>query len=209
LPWIVLVVVGVLAAACSSPERDSIRSVRRGDALAETSPDSLEMITLPPGQEVIQLGAGLRNASSSALEITKLRPAETEGVPDVAQIARVALVDRASIDVAGGTFVTFPPVARRGGVCVRSKVFPARGATIEPDEAPLILVLIRAIAAGRATIPAFTVSYEQDGDLFKQTIRSDGAAVFTVADDAEALKPSPDERACASRVQLLPGAVHI
>jgi hypothetical protein len=165
--------------------------------------------TLPPGQEVIEVDAGLHNISEVPLRITKLRPGETKGVPGSAEVVRVALLDPDSINVAGGLFVTFPPVMRRAGACVRSKVFPARGATLDPDAAPLLLVWVRAIAPGRVRVPAFNATYEQQGGLWQQTIRIDGAAALTVKDGAEPLTPSRDERACASRVQLLPGAVHI
>ena len=195
--------------ACGPDAAGPVEEVRAGDALGVTASDSLSSVSLPPGQEVVELDAGLINDSDEPLEITKLRPVETKGVPDAAQIVRVALVDGSSIDGAGGLFVTFPPVARRDGACVRSKVFPARGATLQPDQAPLILVWLRTVAEGRVSVPAFTATYEQGGELFQQTVRIDGGYVFNVRNDAEALKPSRDERACASHVQLLPGAVHI
>jgi hypothetical protein len=176
--------------------------------LAGTGPGSLQTVTLPPGQEVIELGGGLRNVTDEPLEITKLRPTGTSGVPARAEIARVALVERDSIDVGSGPYVTFPPVTRADGTCVLSKVLPARGFRVAPDKVPLILVWVRAVAAGRMRVPAVNVTYEQGGELFRQAVRIDGVAVI-VRDDAEALRPSPDERACASQVQLLPGAVRI
>jgi hypothetical protein len=202
-------VVLLLAIACTRTGTgpQPARGPGAGTALAATAASS-SSLTLPPGQEVIEVGAALRNDSDAPLEMTKLRVAGARGVPAVAEVVRMALVDPGSID-ASGVFVTFPPVTRRDEACVRAKVFPARGAVLDPEESPLILVWIRSVAAGRARVRALNVTYEQGDDLFQQTVDVDGAVVIDVRDGATALKPSADERACASRVQLLPGAVQI
>lgn len=205
----VAAVLALATGACDQVGTAPDSGARPGTALAPTTSGSLAAVTLPPGQEVIELGAGLRNASSEPLEITKLRAANAPGVPAVAEVVRIALVDRASIDVAAGVFVTFPPVTRRNGECMRAKVSPARGSILQPGDDSLILVWLRAITAGRAAVPALTVSYEQEGDLFRQRVELDGGPVLHVRRAAKAIEPNPDERACASGVQLLPGAVHI
>ena len=163
--WLVLVVGLAAVPACRS-DPPSVRTPQPGSALTQTARDSHGVVELPPGQEVIQLVRPLRNVSDGPLEITKLRAIPGDGIPTLVQIVKVALVTSTQIDP--GTYVTFPPVARSKGECVRAEVRPTRGATLSLGEGPLLLVWLRALSNGRARVAGFRVSYEQAGTLYEQ-----------------------------------------
>lgn len=210
--WAVLVALGALGAGCSS---DSTEAPRPGTALADTASDSLTEIELPPAQEVVVLVKALRNVSGLPLEITKLRAIPGSGVPESAQIVQVSLITATS-DFRPGIYVTYPPVTRRQRSitrtqtgCVRASVRAPRGVVIQPEQEPLVLVWLRAVGDGRASVTGLRVDYVQGEAAvpYTQEVTIDGPTVLEVDGAAVPIEPARDESACASEVRFLPGSV--
>ena len=177
----------------------------RGTALDEGN-DVMADARVPPGQELIRLVPALRNVSGQPIEITKLRAVAGSGIPGVAQIVQVSALPEDS-GFSARRYVTYPPVRREGGECVRAGVRPGRGLTLEPNEGWSVLVWMRALEPGTATVAGFRVTYEKDGAPYEQEIQIDPENRLVVAGDAPAVTPNRDERACAHRTRVLPGAV--
>jgi hypothetical protein len=164
-------------------------------------------LTLPPGQEVVVLVRALRNTSDRELEITKLRAVPGDGVPDAAQVVQVSVLTR-SPRIARGTYVTFPPVTRgRAGRCERAGILSPSGVVVAPGAAPMLLVWLRSVDEGTATVDGLRVSYGQADTLYEQEVEIEGLAEITVDANAPARKPSLEEQACSHRTRILPGAV--
>jgi hypothetical protein len=176
-----------------------------GDALGRGSGSS-SALTLPPGQEVIVLVRAMANASDDPLEITKLRAVPGEGVPESVQVVQVSAVAPSS-QVPPGTYVTFPPVTRARGKCLRARMRAASGVAVESRDEPMLAIWLRSIAEGGATIDGVRALYEQSGTLYEQELLAQDLIDISVEPDAPALKPSRDEQACAHEVRILPGAV--
>lgn len=189
------------ACGSSGPEVDPPQP---GTAL-EVTGKTAEPLTLPPGQEVILLVPAVRNASGDELEITKLRAVPGDRVPESVQIVQVSIVR--SPEIKPGTYVTFPPVARSGERCVRASVLSPSGVVVEPGDAPLVMVWLRAIDEGDATLDGVRMTYDRSGTRYEQEVEIDDLAEITVDPSTPARKPSPDEAACANEVRVLPGAV--
>lgn len=196
------IVLGVALAACSSGP--SVEPPKPGDALAPIAAGPVE-VRLPPRQELVVLVRPFESSSDEPLEITKLRAIPGEGIPDAVQIVQTSIV--AGGTTAPGMYVTFPPVTKAAGRCVRADVRAPRGVTLGRDDDPLILVWLRALTEGAATVEGLRVTYEQGGTLFEQELSSAELAHVTVDLEAPARRPSRDERACAHRTRVLPGAV--
>lgn len=207
--WAALLAAALAAACTSEPVGPPPEPPRPAHALADLTSDELTVVAAPPGQEVVVLAPALKNVSSKPLTITKLRVTGADGVPDVAEIVRVALVKPGSGGPGTGTYVTFPPVVRRGGECRPAQVTPARGTTLAPGDRPLLLLWLRAIAPGSASIPTLTASYEHDGSGYIQEVALTRPVAVGVDSASDPMAPSAAERACAPEVRLLPGAVQI
>lgn len=193
----------VALAACSSSGPD-VEPPQPGDAL-EAAARGGDPLTLPPGQEVIVVARALRNTSGGELEITKLRAMPGDGVPEAVQVVQVSVL-ASSPAIPPGTYVTFPPVTRPEGRCERAGILSPSGVVMEGHDAPVVMVWLRAIGEGAATIDGFRVTYRQSGTLFEQEVEV-GLADITVDATAEARKPSREEQACDHRTRVLPGAV--
>jgi hypothetical protein len=113
----------------------------------------------------------------------------------------------ADSDIAPGTYVTFPPVIRDGGRCVRTEVRAPRGLRLVSRDEPMLLIWLRSLAEGDASIDGLRATYRQSGTTYEQEYDADGLVEVTVDAAAPALKPNRDERACAAHTRVLPGAV--
>jgi hypothetical protein len=195
--------VGLVACSSSGPD---VEPPQPGDAL-EAASGAGPSLTLPPGQEVVVVVSAVRNASGEKLEITKLRALPGAGVPDAVQVVQVSVLTAAP-EIPPGTYVTFPPVVRgKTGRCTRAGISSPSGVVVEPGDEPVVLVWLRSVAEGRATVDGFRVTYGQSDTLYEQEVAAEGVADITVDPNAAARKPTPDEQACAHRTRVLPGAV--
>lgn len=198
-----LVVAVLVLAACS--DSTGPEPPERGDAFSAGS-GSISPLTIPPGQEVIVLVRAVANSSDEPLEITKLRAIPGDGVPEAVQIVQVSVVTDDS-HVAPGTYVTSPPVARESGRCIRAVVRAPRGLTLDTGDEPMLLIWLRSLAEGVATIDGLRVAYAQSGTTYEQEYVLEDLAEVTVDPAAAPLKPSRAEQACVAETRVLPGAV--
>ncbi|HEY7876360.1 MAG TPA: hypothetical protein VIG64_14690 [Actinomycetota bacterium] len=197
----VLVALGLGACSSSQPEPP-----RPGDAFARPAVGDERRIELPPGQEVVQVLYGLQNASEEPLEITKLRAVPGAGIPDAAQIVQVSLLSSEGPHLPG-VYVTFPPVTRAEGKCVRADVLAPRETTVEPGSDVFVLLWLRSVAEGRAEVTGLRVRYEQAGVTYEQGLDLGPPTELHIDLDDDVVAPSRDERACASQARFLPGSV--
>jgi len=198
-----IVVTALIGCSSSGPQVDPPRPGDSLEAAAETG----RPLTLPPGQEVIVVVRAVRNTSGEALEITKLRAVPGDGVPEAVQIVQVSVLTR-SPKIPPGTYVTFPPVIReQPGRCERAGILSPSGVLVDPGDAPALMVWLRAIDEGPATLDGFRITYGQSDALYEQEVEIEGLADVTVDATATARKPSADEQSCSHRTRILPGAV--
>jgi hypothetical protein len=103
----------------------------------------------------------------------------------------------------GGIFKTFPPAVRlsRGRRCNVQRIAEVHGFVLPPGAEARVLLLMAAAKAGTFSFPSHQIAYEEDGQLFSQTLEVgiDG----TISPDTP-LRMNTIEKPCTHLVKVLP-----
>jgi hypothetical protein len=155
-----------------------------------------------PGKEVGILLAPVVNVSSRPLTITGV-DVEGLGIGDVVQVVETKLVpDRQGLaGFPGGIRTTDPPVEREHDGCHSPRLEPVAGFLLPPGARARVWIVIRGMKEGSFAETSQPISYEQDGQGYRQEV----AFYFkgSVKDGSDGPKMDPSEVPCLSETTPL------
>jgi hypothetical protein len=188
---------GGLSTACRTHDGSSA-----GTAL-ETGHVTVSTIApIGPGKNVGILLAPVVNVSSKPLTITGVDVAGP-GIGDVVQVVETKLAPdgQGLAGFPGGIWTTDPPVDREHDGCHSPRLEPVDGFVLPPGGRSRVWIVIRGIKEGAFAETSQTVSYEQDGQGYRQEV----AFYFkgSVKDGSDGPKMDPSEVPCLSETTPL------
>lgn len=161
-------------------------------------------VPIPVGQQFVIVFSTLENVSDTPLTIKRIEAGASTNVPRTMKVQRIEVIPRTGIGafLPMGRYLTHPPVVTRPNKCGVVPVEDPSGYELIPSDRELrhkaiIAMWMRAVAPGRASTQGQRVIYEQDGNLFEQTMPF--SVRVTVKAGVRPLTMEPSERRCSDQ----------
>lgn len=165
-----LIVVLLGSVAFDSRGDDESGFLRPGSALNEVG-GTWGQRFLVPGQSFVNMDISLDNLTDEVVTIRSVAPVWAYG-RKVAIVSNLRIGTRNSRLSAANFYRRDPPSELVGGNCQQQELHDVIGYRIQPGEDAVLAATVDVKTKGRFHIDGWLVTYETQGDLFRQTNRS-------------------------------------